>query len=65
MIYFCALCCKLCLGPDVRIKRAASLSTANRQMRILDYIAGVAVVATLVALPFSFYYFLVDRYGVF
>jgi hypothetical protein len=26
-------------------------------MRILDYIAGVAVVATLVALPFSFYYF--------
>jgi hypothetical protein len=27
-------------------------------MRILDYIAGVAFVAALVALPFSFYYFL-------
>ena len=26
-------------------------------MRILDYIAGVAAVAALVALPFSFYYF--------
>jgi hypothetical protein len=50
-------CCKLCFGPDVRIERAASLSTANRQMRILDYMAGVAVVATFLALPFSFYYF--------
>ena len=42
---------------DCSIRSAASLTTANLLMRLLDYIAGAAFVVALVAFPFTVYYF--------